>query len=163
VYHLFLAVWNYDKTGDDYAFSFILGVFCMGLALVAVVLMIIGIRKSSPYFLVPHLLMQFATIVSWTLLAGYLILLMVGGTLVKFNATISEDSEKGRLGLTNIDRQDPIKAQVSAKGLNLLLVVLLGFTVILVALQVWFFDIIRRCFLRFRYMSTMQSKRGGAV
>lgn len=30
----------------------------MGLALVAVLLMLIGIRRLSAYFLIPHLLMQ---------------------------------------------------------------------------------------------------------
>jgi len=149
-YHLFLALWTHDKTAEDYAFSFILGIFCLTLALVAVILMIIGIRRKSAYFLVPHLLMQFATIVSWTLLAGYLILLMIGGTSIKANVVVYEDSDKGRIGLINIDRRDPIKTQVYMRGLNLLMVALLGLTVFIIGLQIWFFAIIRRCFALLR-------------
>jgi hypothetical protein len=146
LYHLFLAFWNYGKVGDEYVFSFVLGIFCMFLALVAIVLMLVGIRKSSAYFLVPHLLMQFATIVSWTLLAGYLIVLMVGGTSIKINGVIYEDSEKGRTGLASVDRRDPIVAQLVVPSLNIIFVLILGLTVLCIAIQIWFFTLIRRCF-----------------
>jgi len=150
LYHLSFAIWGYGQASGDHEFSLILGIFCMGLALVAVVLMLIGIRRSSAYFLIPHLLMQFATVVSWTLMAGYLILLMVGGTSIKTNSVMYEDSEKGQLGLANVDKQESVKLQLAMPELNYLFVVLLGITVFLIGIQIWFFSIIRRCFVLLR-------------
>jgi hypothetical protein len=96
-------------------------------------------------------------------MAVYLILLMVGGTSIKVNSVIYEDSTKGRLGksflissnlsslgLANIDSRESINSQVQVHGLNIVLTVLLAMTVCGVALQIFFFTIIQKCFTLLR-------------
>ncbi|KAI6178471.1 hypothetical protein M3Y98_00504300 [Aphelenchoides besseyi] len=159
-YNFGLAVWNFNKSSDDYYFSFVLGIFCMTLSFIAIVLLLIGIRKLSAYFLIPHMLMQFAMIVAWTLVAGYIVLLMIGGTSIKLNAVIYEDTPRGRLGLSSVDKYDPIRANVQFRGLNVILVVLLGLTVSIVAIQIWFFSIIAQYFSVLRSSSAKAAFNG---
>jgi hypothetical protein len=52
------TIYLYDKIDDEYAFAFTLTLFSFMLAFVAVILMVEGVRRKSPYFLVPHILMQ---------------------------------------------------------------------------------------------------------
>lgn len=49
---------TYEKTGNENAFAFSLMLFSFVLAIIAVILLFIGIQKRSSYFLVPYLLMQ---------------------------------------------------------------------------------------------------------
>lgn len=51
----------YDKTGDEYAFTFTFTLFCFTLAIFAIALLLTGIHRKSPYFLLPHLLGQVNT------------------------------------------------------------------------------------------------------
>lgn len=96
-------------------------------------------------------------------MAVYLIFLMVGGTSIKVNSVIYEDSTEGRLGkfdprlskqrllgLASIDSRDPINSQVQLHGLNIFLTVLLVLTVCGVAIQIFFFTIIKKCFTLLR-------------
>ncbi|KAI6241228.1 hypothetical protein M3Y99_00346700 [Aphelenchoides fujianensis] len=160
LYNFGIALWNYNKSGDDYAFSFVLGIFCMALALIAIVLLVVGIRKSSAYFLIPHLLMQFAMIVACTLVAGYLVLLMIGGTSIKINAVVYEDSPRGRAGLASINSRDPLRSTIPFRALNLILVLLLGLTVGFIGLQIWFFKLIANFFSVLRSQSAKTSFHG---
>uniref|UniRef100_A0A915DP65 MARVEL domain-containing protein n=1 Tax=Ditylenchus dipsaci TaxID=166011 RepID=A0A915DP65_9BILA len=141
LYQIFSTSMSYDKTGDEYALAFALTLFSFVLCIVAVTLLLVGLKKRSPYFLVPHLLMQFAILSSTFLLAIYFTLLLVGGTSIKVDAIFYEDSPRGELGLAQSSRLPPVKAEIIAHGLNTLLIALLVLTVIFFLFQLWlFFD-----------------------
>ncbi|KAI1711730.1 hypothetical protein Ddc_12822 [Ditylenchus destructor] len=150
LYQIFATTMAYDKTGDEYALAFTLTLFSFVLAMVAVVLLLIGVHRRSPYFLVPHLLMQFAILCSTFLLAIYLILLIIGGTSVKLDAIFYEDSPRGELGLAQSSQLPPIRATIVAKGLNTILILLLFITTVSFAVQFWFFVVVRRCYQLYR-------------
>ncbi|KAH7668123.1 Protein C05E11.3 a [Aphelenchoides avenae] len=153
LYQTFSASWSYAKTGDQHAFAFSLTLFSFALAFVAVVLLIVGIKKRSPYFLIPHILMQFAIIVSSTLLSLYITLLLIGGTSVKVDAIFYEDSPRGEFGLAQSFRHEPIRATAVVGAMNTLLLTLLLMSLVVIAFQVWFFVVVRRCYQHLQRLS----------
>ena len=153
IYQIFICSKSYDKTGDEYAFAFILTLFSFALAIVAVILLLFGVPRKSPYFLVPHLLMQFAIICSTFLLTIYLILLWIGGTSVQVDLVFYEDSPRGELGLTQINRYLPIRQDVILTDLNFLLIGLIVLTTIFLFIQIIFLWVVKRCYNLLRYLS----------
>lgn len=158
VYQIFAASASYDKTGDEYAFAFTLALFSLALAVIAVVLLLVGLRKNSPYFLVPHLLMQVAIVSSSLLLVLYMAVLLVGGTSVKIDTMFYEDSPRGELGLSQLNRYPPVRTNVLVRGLNSLFLALLFSAVVFLAVQIWFFTIVGQCYQLLRSLAWQKSQ-----
>jgi hypothetical protein len=161
IYQSFSVSWSYAKTGDEHAFSFSITLFSFALAFIAVVLLIVGVKKGSPYFLVPHLLMQFAIIVSTALLSVYLALLLIGGTSIKVDAILYEDSPRGELGLAQSTRYEALRATTLLNGLNAVLISLLITSLFFFAFQVWFFVVVNKCYGYLQRISLEKPSQNG--
>ncbi|CAD5206717.1 unnamed protein product [Bursaphelenchus okinawaensis] len=163
LYHVTVAICKYDKVDEDYSFAFTLAIFSLSLAVIAIILLLIGIKRHSPFFLIPHLLMQFTVIASWAFLVGYVTLLLVGGTSVRLDVVVYEDSKKGEMGLQKLHKYPPLKSTVDSKSLNLFLVTLLIVMALAIFFQTWCFRVVLRCFTVLRKYSVEKSTRSNSL
>jgi hypothetical protein len=98
LYEIATTVWFFDKHDDYYILAISLILSSFALALIAVVLLILGVQKRNHHLIVPHLIMQCAIILASFLFCGYLTLLLLGGTSVEVETIFYEDSPRGELG-----------------------------------------------------------------
>uniref|UniRef100_A0A7E4VVZ8 MARVEL domain-containing protein n=1 Tax=Panagrellus redivivus TaxID=6233 RepID=A0A7E4VVZ8_PANRE len=146
VYQIVSTLWFFDKNEESYVFAVTLILTSFVLALIAVVLLAIGLYKSTPFLLVPHLLMQCAICVASAFLCGYLIILLIGGTSVEVETIFYEDSPRGELGMTLSSHYPPVELSVIARGLRSVLFALLLITVGFLACQLWFLYVVNQCY-----------------
>uniref|UniRef100_A0A1I7RY10 MARVEL domain-containing protein n=1 Tax=Bursaphelenchus xylophilus TaxID=6326 RepID=A0A1I7RY10_BURXY len=163
LYHVTVAFFKFDKVGDDYSFAFTLSIFSLSLATLAIILLLIGIKRWSAFFLIPHLLMQFTVIASWTFLVGYVMFLLIGGTSVRFDLVIYEDSKKGEQGLQKLSKYNTFKSTTDYRSLNLFLVSLLAVMTLAILAQSWCFRVVLRCFSVLRKYSLEKSSRSDSL
>ena len=58
IYQIITTAWFFDSNNEHYLLAVFLILVCFILAFIAVVLLIVGIKRENPYLVVPHLLMQ---------------------------------------------------------------------------------------------------------
>lgn len=58
IFEVFSTIYHFIQTGEQYVLSLSVSLFGVILAMVAVLLLFVAIRTSTPFLLVPHLLMQ---------------------------------------------------------------------------------------------------------
>ncbi|VDK18874.1 unnamed protein product [Anisakis simplex] len=82
-YEIFSSFYLFNRTGDQYILSFSLSLFATFLAIVAVILLILAIKTSTPYLLVPHLLMQVAVTIVLFLMCLFCLFAVFVGTSIE--------------------------------------------------------------------------------
>ncbi|CAG9536066.1 unnamed protein product [Cercopithifilaria johnstoni] len=144
-YEIFSTIYHLVQTGEQYLLSLSISLFGILLALIASILLFIGIKTSTPYLLVPHLLMQAAAICMLSLVCLFCIFALMAGTSLDFRIVNMEDNTAGDLTLSMTGKSTHELIYVS-QTFALILSFSCIFLLLLGLVQVWMIIIVFRCF-----------------
>ncbi|MCP9260368.1 hypothetical protein DINM_003727 [Dirofilaria immitis] len=99
-YEIFSTIYHFIQTGEQYFLSLSMSLFGILLALIASVLLFVAVKTSTPYLLVPHLLMQAATVCILSLICLFCLFALLAGTSLDFRIINVEDSIIGDLAFS---------------------------------------------------------------
>lgn len=144
-YEVFSTIYHFIQTGEQYVLSLSVSLFGVILAVVAVLLLFVAIRTSTPYLLVPHLLMQAAAVCILSLMCLFCIFALTAGTSLDFRIVNVENSPAGDLALGAISNSAYELTHIS-KALALFLSLVSIILLAIALLEVWMLTIVLRCF-----------------
>ncbi|VDM95356.1 unnamed protein product [Thelazia callipaeda] len=86
-YEVFSTAHQFMQTGGQYITSLSIFLFGVILAIIAVILLFLAIKISTPYLLVPHILMQAAAVCVLSSLCLFCLFTLLAGTSLDFRLT----------------------------------------------------------------------------
>uniref|UniRef100_A0A158Q8I8 Uncharacterized protein n=1 Tax=Elaeophora elaphi TaxID=1147741 RepID=A0A158Q8I8_9BILA len=158
-YEIFSTIYHFVQTGDQYLLSLSISLFGVLLALVASVLLFIAIKTSTPYLLVPHLLMQVkaAAICVLSLVCLFCLFALIAGTSLDFRIVNMEDNTAGDLMLSMMGKSAYELIYVS-RALVWILSFSCIFLLILGLVQVWMLIIVFQCFFHLQEKAILKTQ-----
>ncbi|KAM3720706.1 Levansucrase [Dirofilaria immitis] len=144
-YEIFSTIYHFIQTGEQYFLSLSMSLFGILLALIASVLLFVAVKTSTPYLLVPHLLMQAATVCILSLICLFCLFALLAGTSLDFRIINVEDSIIGDLAFSMTSKSTYEHTYIS-ETLIMILSFICIFLLLLSSVQVWMLIIVFGCF-----------------
>ncbi|OZC12408.1 hypothetical protein X798_00039 [Onchocerca flexuosa] len=145
-YEIFSTIYHFVQTGEQYLSLSIL-LFGILLALIACILLFVAIKTSTPYLLVPHLLMQVAILCVLSLICLFCLFALMVGTSLDFRIVNVEDNNTvDDLALNITNSKSAYELTYVSKVFASFLFFTCIFLLLLGLIQVWMLIIVFGCF-----------------
>uniref|UniRef100_A0A0M3IFM9 Lysosomal-associated transmembrane protein 5 n=1 Tax=Ascaris lumbricoides TaxID=6252 RepID=A0A0M3IFM9_ASCLU len=141
LYEIFSSFYLLSRTGDQYILSFSLSLFATFLAIVAVTLLLLAIKTTTPYLLIPHLLMQVTVIFVLFAMCLFCIFAAFAGTSIDLTIINIERTPLGEEALGQIIAE-PYEYRSVSDALFILLIFASALTFFLVLFEVLMFKVV---------------------
>uniref|UniRef100_A0A915Q3R8 Uncharacterized protein n=1 Tax=Setaria digitata TaxID=48799 RepID=A0A915Q3R8_9BILA len=156
-YEIFSTIYHFIQTGEQYLLSLSISLFGIFLALIASILLLVAIKTSTPYLLVPHLLMQAAAICVLTLVCLFCLFAVIVGTSLDFRVVNVEENDDDSL-TSSIVGKPVYELTYISKALKLILSFTCVLLISLTSIQVWMLIIVFRCFFHLQEKTILKSQ-----
>ncbi|VDK27250.1 unnamed protein product [Gongylonema pulchrum] len=157
-YEVFSTIYHFMRTGEQYILSLSVSLFCVLLALVAVLLLFAAVKTSTAYLLVPHLLMQAAAVCILSLMCFFCIFSATAGTSLDFRIVSVEDSPAGDLALSMVDDSSIYELTHISKTLTLFLIIVFIILLLFTSIEVWMFITVLGCFFHLQEKAILKAQ-----
>ncbi|VIO95987.1 Uncharacterized protein BM_BM12805 [Brugia malayi] len=156
-YEIFSTVHYFIQTGEQYLLSLSISLFGILLALIASVLLFVAIKTSTPYLLVPHLLMQAAAICILLLICLFCLFALIAGTSLDFRIVNAEDGAANDLALIMAGKSTYELIYIS-RAFALILSFICIFLFLFGLVQIWMLITVFRCFFHLQEKAILKTQ-----
>uniref|UniRef100_A0A8R1XT90 Uncharacterized protein n=1 Tax=Onchocerca volvulus TaxID=6282 RepID=A0A8R1XT90_ONCVO len=157
-YEIFSTIYYFVKTSEQYL-SLSMLLFGLLFALIASILLFVAIKTSIPYLLIPHLLMQIATLCILSLICLFCLFTVIVGTSLDFRiVNMADNSTVDDLALNMTSSKSTYELTYVSKVFASFLFFLCIFLLLLDLIQVWMLIIVFRCFFHLQKKAILKTQ-----